>query len=203
MSGNKMSENKHDYEVGRDKPPVHTRFKKGPSGNPRGPRPKNLPALLVEALNEKVVVTIDGERREITKREAVATQLVNKSTGADLRATKMLIDTLNRHDLLVRRGKPGGLGRLCALPSQLMNWHIEIIGDPRKGPQGPAVRGDGSARRQDPPAHHAAASRSAILAKLSSLSRLDKEGLSCALYLPPKPSSASPRFSMPRSASQS
>ena len=89
-----MSENKRDYEVGRGKPPVHSRFKKGQSGNPRGPRPKNLPALLVEALNEKVVVTIDGERREITKREAVATQLVNKSTGADLRATKMLIDTL-------------------------------------------------------------------------------------------------------------
>jgi Family of unknown function (DUF5681) len=94
MSENKTSENKRDYEVGRGKPPLHTRFKKGQSGNPRGPRPKNLPALLVDALNEKVVVTIDGERREITKREAVATQLVNKSTGADLRATKMLIDTL-------------------------------------------------------------------------------------------------------------
>ena len=94
MPESKISENKRDYEVGRGKPPVHTRFKKGQSGNPRGPRPKNLPALLVEALNEKVVVTIDGERREITKREAVATQLVNKSTGADLRATKMLIDTL-------------------------------------------------------------------------------------------------------------
>jgi hypothetical protein len=48
---------------------VHTRFKKGQSGNPRGPRPKSLPALLVEALNDKVVVTIDGERREITKRK--------------------------------------------------------------------------------------------------------------------------------------
>jgi len=78
MPESKISENKRDYEVGRGKPPVHTRFKKGQSGNPRGPRPKNLPALLVEALNEKVVVTIDGERREITKREAVATQLVNK-----------------------------------------------------------------------------------------------------------------------------
>ena len=87
-------ENKRDYEVGRGKPPVHTRFKKGQSGNPRGPRPKNLPALLVDALNEKVVVTIDGERREITKREAVATQLVNESTRANLRATKMLTDML-------------------------------------------------------------------------------------------------------------
>jgi Family of unknown function (DUF5681) len=89
MTGNKISENKRDYAVGRGKPPVHTQFKKGQSGNPRGPRPKNLPALLVEALNDKVVVTIDGERREITKREAVATQLVNKSTGADLRATSV------------------------------------------------------------------------------------------------------------------
>src|SRR3974390_3313440 len=61
-----MSENKRDYAVGRGKPPVHSRFKKGQSGNPRGPRPKNLPALLVEALNEPVAVTIDGERREIT-----------------------------------------------------------------------------------------------------------------------------------------
>jgi hypothetical protein len=41
-----------------------------------------------------VVVTIDGERREITKREAVVKQLVNESAGANLRATKMLIDML-------------------------------------------------------------------------------------------------------------
>ena len=81
-----MSETKRDYAVGRGKPPVHSRFKKGQSGNPRGPRPKNLPALLADALNEKVVATIDGERREITKREAVVTQLVNKSAAADLRA---------------------------------------------------------------------------------------------------------------------
>jgi hypothetical protein len=73
--GNPMSENKRDYAVGRGKPPVHTRFKKGQSGNPRGPRPKNLPALLIEALNEPVMATIDGEQREITKREAVVTQL--------------------------------------------------------------------------------------------------------------------------------
>jgi hypothetical protein len=32
-----MPENKRDYQVGRSKPPVHTRFKKGQSGNPRVP----------------------------------------------------------------------------------------------------------------------------------------------------------------------
>ena len=39
---------------------------------------KNRPALPVEALNDKVVVTIDGERGEISKREAVATGLADK-----------------------------------------------------------------------------------------------------------------------------
>ena len=40
-----------------------------------------------------VVVTIDGRRRKITKREAIGTQMV-KSASADLRATKMLIDLM-------------------------------------------------------------------------------------------------------------
>jgi Family of unknown function (DUF5681) len=43
--------------VGRGKLPVHTRFKKGQSGNPRGPHPKNLPALLIEALDEPGTAT--------------------------------------------------------------------------------------------------------------------------------------------------
>jgi Family of unknown function (DUF5681) len=85
-----------DYEVGYGKPPRHTRFKKGQSGNPRG-RPsgsKNLKTLLNEALNERVVVTEEGGRRNITKREAIVTQLVNRSATADLRALKILLDTL-------------------------------------------------------------------------------------------------------------
>jgi hypothetical protein len=90
-----MADDEKNYKVGRGRPPLRTRFKKGQSGNPRGPRPKNLPALLIEALNEPVMATIDGEQREITKREAVVTQLVNKSAAADLRATKMLVDMLN------------------------------------------------------------------------------------------------------------
>jgi hypothetical protein len=108
VSESKMPENKRDYAVGRGKPPVHTRFKKGQSGNPRGPRPKNLPALLVEALNDKVVVTIDGERREITKREAVATQLVNKSTGTDLHATRSSASPPGFNGNGRPRAQPGG-----------------------------------------------------------------------------------------------
>ncbi len=89
-----MPDDDHDYKVGPGKPPLHTRFRKGQSGNPGGRSQKNLPALLVDALNEPVFVTIAGSRRKITKREAVIHQLVNKSADADLRATKMLIDMM-------------------------------------------------------------------------------------------------------------
>jgi hypothetical protein len=73
---------------------LHTRFRKGQSGNPGGHSQKKLHALLADALSEQVFVTIDGERRKITKRDAVVHQLVNKSATADLRATKMLFDMI-------------------------------------------------------------------------------------------------------------
>jgi len=95
-----------EYRVGPGRPPLHTRFKKGQSGNPRGPRHKNLPALLVAALDEPVVVTSGGERRRITKREAVIAQLVDKSAGADLRATKMLLDMLQDIEKRAGRASP-------------------------------------------------------------------------------------------------
>jgi hypothetical protein len=49
---------------------------------------------VLAALNEPVFVTIDGKRRKITKREVIVTQMVNNAAGADLRATKMLIDMM-------------------------------------------------------------------------------------------------------------
>src|SRR5713101_3004565 len=89
-----MADSESDYKVGPGRPPLHTRFKKGQSGNPGGRSAKSLPALLADALNETIVVTIGGRRRRITKREAIITQMVDKSASADLRATKMLIDMM-------------------------------------------------------------------------------------------------------------
>ena len=80
--------------MGYGKPPRHTRFAKGQSGNPRG-RPsghKNLKTLLSDALNEPVIVTENGGRRKVTKRQAIITQLVNRSATADFRAIKILLD---------------------------------------------------------------------------------------------------------------
>ena len=82
-----------DYEVGYGKPPHHTRFVKGQSGNPRGRAPgaKNMKTLLTKALNELVIVTDHDGRRKVSKREAIVTQLVNRSAKADFKAIQILL----------------------------------------------------------------------------------------------------------------
>src|SRR5205823_10515942 len=82
-----------DHQVGYGKPPRHTRFVKGQSGNPRGRTPgaKNLKTLLNKALNERVVVTENGGRRKISKCEAIVTQLANGCAKRDLKTIHILL----------------------------------------------------------------------------------------------------------------
>jgi hypothetical protein len=91
------SDKKRDYQVGYGKPPQNSRFKKGQSGNLRGRAPgtKNLKTLLIDTLNEPVVVTENGGRQTISKRQAIVKQLVNQSAKGDWRAVKLLLDMLH------------------------------------------------------------------------------------------------------------
>ena len=99
-------DNERDYEVGYGKPPRDTRFKPGRSGNPRGRSngSKNLSTLLSQALNEPVIVVENGRRRKVAKRQAIITQLVNRSAKADLKATQIVLAMLQD---IERRMDPG------------------------------------------------------------------------------------------------
>jgi hypothetical protein len=58
-----MDNSKSDYPVGYKKPPRHTQFKPGQSGNPRG-RPKQSATfadVLTKQLRKKVTVTMGAE----------------------------------------------------------------------------------------------------------------------------------------------
>jgi hypothetical protein len=99
-----MSESKRppepgaDYEVGYRKPPKHTQFKPGQSGNPRG-RPtgtKNLKTDLIEELGEKIVVREGEETQRVSKQRAVVKTLVAKTLKGDARAGSLLMGMMMR-----------------------------------------------------------------------------------------------------------
>lgn len=80
--------------VGYCRPPEHSRFKPGQSGNPSG-KPKgtrDMATIAQEALDEIVTVDIAGKSRKLTKRELVIRALVNKAAKGDLRACATLLE---------------------------------------------------------------------------------------------------------------
>jgi hypothetical protein len=81
--------------VGYGKPPPHTRFRKGQSGNPSGRprRPTDLASLLTRALNRPAA---SEGRNTGTQREAIVAALVEKSAAGDLRATKLLFELMRQ-----------------------------------------------------------------------------------------------------------
>ncbi len=83
------------YAVGYGKPPLHSRFRKGRSGNPLGrPRRKtDLASLLSQALDQP---TAAEGRNEATQREALVAALVEKSASGDLRAAKLLFELMRQ-----------------------------------------------------------------------------------------------------------
>jgi hypothetical protein len=93
------------YEIGYGKPPRHTRFQKGQSGNSRG-RPrgsKNFTTVAEEALREPVAINENGRRKRATKMEVIFKQLVNKAAKGDHRSTQLLISFVEKHPLVNRK----------------------------------------------------------------------------------------------------
>lgn len=86
-----------DYDVGYGKPPLHTRFQPGQTGNPQG-RPKgskNLKTDLLEELAETMRVTEGGRERRISKQRAlIKAQVARGIKGNDRAAAKILDLTL-------------------------------------------------------------------------------------------------------------
>ena len=119
-----MSEVKRDYKIGYGKPPRGRPFQKGQSGNPRGPRRKDMSALLIAALNEPVYATIDGKRRKITKRQTIITQMVNESASANLRATKMLFDMMKEVEQKAGAAAPPEPAKLTAADREVVELSV-------------------------------------------------------------------------------
>jgi hypothetical protein len=105
-------------EKGRD---WKGRFRPGHTGNLRGrPRtPKTVAAAIAGAFSEKVPVTEGGRRRRITKLEAAAKQIANRSASGDPRVAKLGLELAQKaeaRDIQV----VSGLERLSETDQQIV-----------------------------------------------------------------------------------
>lgn len=80
------------FDVGYKRPPKHTRFKKGQSGNPKG-RPKNkmsLNKIWRDVFLKPEVVTINGTQQKMPMIEATLMKQREKILQGDTAALKKL-----------------------------------------------------------------------------------------------------------------
>jgi hypothetical protein len=86
------------YEVGYGRPPKHSQFKPGRSGNPKGrpPKSKNVDTLIKSELDAMVTIKEGGRELRITKREAIVKQFVNSALKGDPRKLLLMLKYLEK-----------------------------------------------------------------------------------------------------------
>src|SRR5208282_1121644 len=96
------------YRVGYGKPPTHTRFQKGRSGNPFGrPRaPKSFRMLTLRLLDEEVSLTENGQQRVLSRLQVIFTQIVNKAAMGDQKFQALLLEYAPAMDVELRSSRP-------------------------------------------------------------------------------------------------
>ncbi|RED16658.1 DUF5681 domain-containing protein [Parasphingopyxis lamellibrachiae] len=83
-----------DEDIGYCKPPKHSRWKKGQSGNPRG-RPKGSRGLKTDLhaeLVSRMEIQMNGKRVSGTKQQLMLKTLTARAAAGDVRSIKALID---------------------------------------------------------------------------------------------------------------
>src|SRR4051794_18814040 len=86
-------QNSSTYALGFCRPPLHTRFKPGQSGNPSGrvKGSKNLKTLFHQILNEQIPLIDGSQSKNVTKGEAVTPRLVIGALKGDSRSLMTLM----------------------------------------------------------------------------------------------------------------
>jgi hypothetical protein len=89
--------NRKSGAVGYKRPPAHTRFTKGRSGNPKG-RPKGARGVSAVAnlINQLVTVTVDGTRRQVPMGEALTLSLFQRALTGSVPAAREVMKIIEK-----------------------------------------------------------------------------------------------------------
>ncbi len=90
-----------DHIIGFCKPPKHSQFKDGTSGNPKG-RPKgriSTARLLEKHMDAKVTVNIGGKPKKVSRREALVLSVIGDAFRGDEKIKRNFLDLVLTFDM--------------------------------------------------------------------------------------------------------
>jgi hypothetical protein len=118
-----------NYEVGYGRPPVHSRFKKGESANPKG-RGKREPSPMADVIHNVLFEQVEyreGRRiRRASKQELMIRKLFSAALRGDVSSARALLK------LRVHAGQYGDTGPLV----------IRIVNDPDDDAEDQWIKGE-------------------------------------------------------------
>lgn len=133
-----------DYEVGYGKPPEHTRFQKGHSGNARGKIKgrKAIRTLLTDALLAQATISLNGAQKKGPRQHLMFETLTARAAVGDLQAQKLLLPLMMQ--ILGPDGMDAGKQVLSAQDQRILDQLLADMPDTLPNtdePPGPSGQG--------------------------------------------------------------
>jgi len=122
----------HDYEVGYGRPPRHSRFQKGQSGNPKGrPRQRrNLRTVLDEALQATSPATLKRRPLRMKCIDALVRSTVYDALKGDPKAFTNLMIMMRQTGAMGEAAEPAAETDLTAEDKKILERFLQRNGQP-------------------------------------------------------------------------